>query len=171
MNRFIRDSQPPNRRVTLKWVKLVEEQQPPPTETPYPYGSGIFYIHNHSIILWLEFSFSEDAFPSHPNGYRQSGNVPVLRGQNFCRYCLCSPCVIDLPPDFLRGYCSPHPANDEKRYRLYRLFWGLLNSLGVWTDDEYLERKESRTSVYDKREIIPKCVINVSKSEAVCNVV
>ena len=106
---------------------------------------------------------SDDAFPSNPKGYRHTRDHPVLRGQNFCRYCFCSPCVIELPPDFLRGYCSPHPGNDEKRYRLYRLFWGLLNTLGVWRDDEYLQMKSSRTSVDDRREIIPKCIINVTK--------
>jgi hypothetical protein len=109
--------------------------------------------------------FSDDTFPSQPNGYRQSRDYPVIRGQNFCRYCLCSPCVIDLPPDFLGRYCSPHPANDEKRYRLYRLFWGLLNSLGVWRDDEYLQKKESRTSIDDRRETIPKCIITVSRQQ------
>ncbi len=37
-----------------------------------------------------------------------------------CRiaHCLCGPCVIALPPDFLTGACGPHPANDEKRNRL-----------------------------------------------------
>ena len=29
-------------------------------------------------------------------------------------------------------------------------------------DDEYLARKERRTAMYDKREIIPTCVITVS---------
>ena len=105
-----------------------------------------------------------DTFPSHPNGYRESRNYPVLRGRNNCPYCLCSPCVIALPPDFLRGACGPHPANDEKRYRLYTLFWRLLNTLGVWRDEEYLQRKERRTVRVDKRDIIPKCIITVSNS-------
>lgn len=30
-------------------------------------------------------------------------------------------------------------------------------------DDEYLERKARRTAIYDKREIMPKCVITVSQ--------
>ena len=113
-------------------------------------------------MYWSISNFSGDTFPSHPNGYRQSCNCPVLRGRNSCPHCLCSPCVITLPPDFLRGACGPHPANDEKRYKLYRSFWGLLNSLGVWRDEEYLQRKEQRTVRADKRDIIPKCVITVS---------
>ena len=117
-----------------------------------------------SIYLLLDCTF-----PSHPNGYRQSRNCPVLRGRNSCPYCLCSPCVIALPPDFLRGACGPHPANDEKRYRLYRSFWGLLNTLGVWRDEEYLQRKEQRTVRGDKRDIIPKCVITVSNDCTVSN--
>ena len=122
-------------------------------------------------IVWKAFSSSDDAFPSHPNGYRQSRACPVLRGQNFCPHCLCSPCVIALPPEFLRGYCSPHPANDEKRYRLYRLFWALLSTLGVWRDEEYLQMKESRTSRDDRREIIPKCIITVSRNQIKLKVV
>ena len=102
-------------------------------------------------------------FPTHPRGYRTVPHHPVLRGESHCRHCLCAPCVIALPPDFLQGSCSPHPANDEKRHRLYRLFWRLLSDLRVWCDDEYLQRKEARTSIYDKREIIPQCVIAVSK--------
>ena len=111
---------------------------------------------------------SVNTFPSHPNGYRESRNYPVLHGRNSCPYCLCSPCVITLPPDFLRGACGPHPANDEKRYRLYRAFWGLLNTLGVWRDEEYLQRKEQRTAREDKREIIPKCVIVISSNNYYC---
>ena len=73
--------------------------------------------------------------------------------------------MIALPPDFLRGSSGPHPANDEKRHRLYRLFWRLLKDLGLWRDDEYIQRKELRTTRDDKRDIIPKCVIMV----IVCN--
>ena len=32
----------------------------------------------------------------------------------------------------------------------------------MWVDDEYLARKETRTVIHDKREIIPKCVVLVS---------
>ena len=86
---------------------------------------------------------------------------PELRGQNHCPFCLCTPCVIALPPDFLKGSCDAHPANDEKRYQLYRKFWGLLSSLGVWRDPEYLQRKEMRTVRDDRRDIMPDCVLKV----------
>ena len=121
---------------------------------------------NNNIILYDTLGVT---FPSHPEGYRQSSSCPILRGRNNCPNCLCSPCVIALPPDFLRGACGPHPANDEKRYRLYKAFWKLLNTLGVFQDEEYLLRKERRTIRADKREIIPKCVITVSKDCTVSN--
>jgi len=85
-----------------------------------------------------------------PRGYRQADHIPVLQGENHCPHCLCTPCIIVLPLDFLRGSCSPHPANNEKRYRLYRLFWGVLKDLGVWTDEEYLQRKARRTARNDR---------------------
>ncbi|XP_064397775.1 uncharacterized protein LOC135344493 [Halichondria panicea] len=101
----------------------------------------------------------QEEYPHHVRGYQHNPATPVLRGIDHCIHCLCSPCVIQLPPDFLRGSCGPHPANDEKRHQLYRKFWRLLNTLRVWVDDEYLARKETKTVIHDKREIIPKCVV------------
>ena len=94
-----------------------------------------------------------------PADDRENPQYPVLRGPDHCHYCLCAPCVIQLPPDFLRGSASPHAANDEKRYRLYRFFWKLLSDVGLWCNEEYLRRKEGRTDIYDKREIMPKYVL------------
>ena len=101
-------------------------------------------------------------YPHHPRGYRHQRVYPIIRGESHCPHCFCTPCVIEMPPDFLQGSASPHPANDEKRYRLYRLFWRTLNDLGVWRDDEYLARKERRTVIHDRREIFPECIIAVS---------
>ena len=97
----------------------------------------------------------------HPRGYRKSPRYPMLRGENHCPHCLCAPCVIALPPDFLKGSCDAHPANAEKRHRLYRMFWGLLTELCFFKDPEYLRGKERRTVRDDRREILPTCVIQV----------
>ena len=97
----------------------------------------------------------------HPRGYKNSTQYPVLCGTRMCQHCLCNLCVIKMRPEFLQGFCSPHPANDEKWYRLYRLFWRMLNDLGLWKDEEYLTRKEARTVRHDKRDIMPSCVIKV----------
>ena len=70
--------------------------------------------------------------------------------------------MIALPPDFLRGSCSPHPANAEKRHMLYCKFWRLLKDMGVWRDEEYVRRKQEKTEKDDRREIIPQCIIMVS---------
>ena len=102
-----------------------------------------------------------------PRGYRFSTRVPVLRGNDHCEFCLCAPCVIQLPPDFLNGSASPHPANSEKRHMLYRKFWRLLKDRCVWQDAEYLRRKEGRTVRDDRRDIMPTCVQLVSDNEAV----
>ena len=88
--------------------------------------------------------------------------IPILRGSNHCPHCLCTPCVTTVPPDFLMGSASPHPANAEKRHRLYQKFWGTLKDLGVWRDEEYLQRKERRTARDDLRDIMPTCVTLVS---------
>ena len=83
-------------------------------------------------------------YPSHIRGYRQNSCFPILWGASNCCDCLCAPCVIQLPPDFLCGSASPHPANDEKRHRPYRLFWKLLSDVELWQDEEYLQRREGQ---------------------------
>ena len=98
-----------------------------------------------------------------PLGYRLARDAPLLRGGDFCRYCLLAPCIIVKPPEFLRGSCDPHPANAEKRHMLYRKFWRCLKALGVWRDEEYLQRKEFRTARDDKRDVMPDCVIRVGR--------
>ena len=65
------------------------------------------------------------------------------------------------PPDFFKGSCDPHPANAEKRHRIYRLFWGLLNDFCVFRDLECLRRRESQTVRVDQREILPTCILKV----------
>ena len=37
-----------------------------------------------------------------------------------------------------------------------------MKDLGVWDDEEYLQRKEARTVRDDRHDIIPKCIITVS---------
>ena len=49
-----------------------------------------------------------------PKGYSRAEDVPVLRGSNHCRHCLCSPCIVTKPSNFLRGSCDPHPANSRE---------------------------------------------------------
>ena len=95
---------------------------------------------------------------AHPRGYKRCPRCPVLRGEN---HCLCTLCVIALPPEFLKGSCDPHLANAEKRHRLYHLFCRMLSDICVWRDPEYLQRKEERTVRDDRRDIHPPCVIQV----------
>ena len=97
-----------------------------------------------------------------PRGYSRAEDVPLLRGPHHCKYCLCAPCIILQPPVFLRGSCDPHPANSEKRHMLYKKFWRCLSTLGVWKDEGYLQHKETRTAREDKRDIMPKCIVEVS---------
>lgn len=97
-----------------------------------------------------------------PLGYRELSSAPRLRGPNHCQHCLCAPCIVQHPPNFLRGQCDPHPASAEKRHNLYRKFWRTLKDLQVWMDEEYLTRKELRTVRDDRRDIMPDCVVKVT---------
>ena len=78
---------------------------------------------------------------NNPRGYKNAQHVSVLHGLNACGECLCAPCVIAAPPSYLKGSCGPHPANDNKRWELYKKFWGTLKDLGVWKAEEYLQKK------------------------------
>ena len=125
-------------------------------------------------ILYSINSICDDnagTYPHHPRGYWNQTLVPLLRGNNHCPDCLCNPCVIANPPDFLRGSCSPHPANDGKRYRLYRFFWSLLRDLGIWSDKKYLQRKQEHTVRDDHRDIMLKCIIKVIHSAFIFSII
>ena len=131
VNQAIASNYSPHWTVNVTWSHAPAGDEPEPidqsqyegiqTTCNILYRYKQFYCHNVSV----------ERFRNHPRGYRQNPHFSVLRGQNFCPYCLCSPCVIALPPDFLRRSSSQHPANDEKRNRLYRLFLEIAERL--WT--------------------------------------
>ena len=104
------------------------------------------------------------SYPNHPRGYRENPKCPVLHGKDHCPHCLCAPCVIAHPPEFLRGACGVHPANEGKRDRLYSMYWKVLSDLELWSDDEYLARKKKKKGKDTIRDIIPECIITVSLS-------
>ena len=102
---------------------------------------------------------------AHPRGWRRFEQPPMFRGPDHCPHCLCSPCVVVLRPDYLRGRCGPHPANDEKRHRLYKKFWRSLEDLGLWLDEDYRQLKSAQALRDDVREIMPECVQMVRQEE------
>ena len=89
----------------------------------------------------------------------------MFRGPDHCPQCRCSPCVVVLRPDYLRGRCGPHPENDEKHHRLHKEFWHSLEDLGLWRDEDYQRLKSARALRDDVREIMPECVIMVRQEE------
>ena len=99
-----------------------------------------------------------------PRGYTSEAPWPQLTGDDGlggCPHCLCNPCVVSMPPDFLAGRGPPHLRNVEKRYTLYRKFWRMFTDLKLWGHPVYLTKKQAITSLIDQREIIPKCVVKV----------
>ncbi len=53
-------------------------------------------------------------------------------------------------------------GNMVKRHKLYRKFWTLLGNLGVWNHPLYMAYKITKTSVHDRRDVMPDCVLRVS---------
>lgn len=89
---------------------------------------------------------------------------PQLREEPYCPHCLMGPCVIEMPPDFLVGNADANPGNLRKRFALNRKFWSLLQALGLWHDDTYLQRKRAITHQDDSRELLPLCVVTVRQT-------
>ena len=99
-----------------------------------------------------------------PLGYPGNRPFPVFGdgGDSSCPHCLCTPCIIQQPPEFLVGSSAPYEGNSVYRFRLYRRFWRLFQNIGLWRHEVYLRRKEIRTAREDPREILPLCVVKVS---------
>ena len=177
LKRHIQETKPDNYQLVLRWEQILVESSNEAAESQQGKFSAVekttrenyfyipLFIGTHSVV---HHNMTHTVLTNnrHPYGYKRSDDRPELRGEDYCQHCLCSPCLVTSPPDYLRGRCNAHPANNEKRHRLYRLFWKTLRDVGVWKDEEYLLRKETRTSRYDKREIIPSCIIEVKKNNS-----
>ena len=68
-----------------------------------------------------------------------------------------SVCTLPVWLHFLPSFSKGLVVYTQQMTRRDRLYWKTLSELGVWCDEEYLQRKASRTSTYDRQEIIPKC--------------
>ncbi len=114
---------------------------------------------SHSKVRTYQICFNNhiklvENFSGHPRGYRQRSQFSVawITANIACAHRVSLSCI--------QTSCEGLVALIlQKRHRLYRMFWRLLSDLRVWVDDEYLERKEHRTVIQDRREITPKCVI------------
>ena len=160
LNSFIRSRQqlPRGFNVEISWERVVSQEE---IDLEVQQGKCVYAavtLNGDLLFKFLAMAPVRDV----PRGYARLVDVPILRGPNHCPKCFCAPCMIQRPPDFLRGSCDPHPANAEKRHLLYKKFWRCLNTLGVWRDEEYLYRKEARTARDDRRDIIPDCILAVS---------
>lgn len=104
-----------------------------------------------------------------PSGYDNS-EPPVLDGEGACPHCHLAPCVVARPPSWLRGSASANLGNISKRFTRYSKFWTLLGQLGVWSHPLYLEYKQTKTAIHDKREVMPDCVLRVSHNLKLTNI-
>ena len=148
---FVKTNQPDGYDVQVN----CEAQGPPPKK---PCSGLLTAVAISMTVVHVRFTIGV------PRGYTVDNPFPHLvpdKTDNGCPHCLCEPCVVSLPPDFLRGSGCPHLRNTEKQFTLYRKFRGLLQDLKVWQHPVYLERKVSRLLLSDNREIMPKCIVQV----------
>ncbi len=92
-----------------------------------------------------------------PGGYSEGDPSPVMDGNDPCPFCHLSPCVLTRPPNWLTGSAAANMGNIVKRYKLYKKFWTLLGNLGVWNHPLYMAYKITKTSVHDRRDVMPDC--------------
>ncbi len=76
-------------------------------------------------------------------------------------------CVRARPPSWLTGNAAPNLGNMVKRFKSYRKYWKLVGYLGVWHYPLYLAYKATKTTVHNKRDVIPECVLRVSSKNNV----
>ena len=79
-----------------------------------------------------------------PQGYTSEVPWPQLTGDGSDGgrpHCLCNPCVISMPLDFLVGHGPPHLRNAEERYTLYRKFWQMFTNMRLRSYPMYLSKK------------------------------
>ena len=141
-------------------LQCTMEDQPPPKRPRICMHPGLL----ESVLMCDIVSSMYAESVEVTRGYSSEAPKPQLTGDDGlggCPHCLCDPCVISLPPDFLVGRGSPHLRNVEKRYTLYRKFWRMFTDMKLWGHPVYLRRKQAITSLLDQREILPKCVVKV----------
>ena len=141
----------------------VDDQPPPKRRCTYMRPEGVL----ESVYMFNSYCISSMCAESVgvPRGYTSEAPRPQLTdddGLGGCPHCLCNPCVVSLPSDFLVGRGPPHLRNVEKRYTLYRKLWRMFTDMRLWGHPVYLSRKQAITSILDQREILPKCVVKVT---------
>ena len=150
IRRTARDCRGFHVQVQFLHVPRVVPLQPPAASSNQPgiissvYG-GAFNILSMPITI-IETSRQVVGQPNSglvpPKGY--TDGFPSVGGDEQktpCPHCFCSPCVVQMPPDFLTGSSAPHLQNREKRYKLYRKFWRLMEHLGIWSHVPYKRKK------------------------------
>ena len=140
VNKVLKECKPPGFDVSVRWEEGVQDDEAGPS---------------------TQRKRKRPTSASAPKGY-DGTQFPVLDGDDRCIHCLCTPCIVSMPPDFLVGSSVPHLRNNTKRFKLYKKFWGLLKDIGLWSHPEYVARKVRRTAVDDQREMIPHCIVKVS---------
>ncbi len=89
-------------------------------------------------------------------------DAPIHWGANYCLSCLCSPCILVKPPDFLRGSRDPHPVPMQRRGTCsIHKFWGastllVYGGLGnIWGG-----KRQGKWGIDDRRGVMPDCIID-----------
>lgn len=97
-------------------------------------------------------------------GYRIMPSPDALQ----CQFCLCRPCVIDESNRqswWKTQSDEPTVESSYLRKKAYYKFYTMLYHRGLWSNEQYLERKKAAGhQLRFKREIMPECVLNLVRS-------
>ncbi|CAC5400046.1 unnamed protein product [Mytilus coruscus] len=109
-------------------------------------------------------SIGQDGGDRDPNHGDNNGNEK-------CPFCLVAPCVAvsnESAPWIGEGQ-PPSAENSGVRKEIYKRFWKIMDNLGVWYTEDYLDRKKNigggEWIVYHRREIMPDCVLDLVRSK------
>ncbi|CAC5406684.1 PLXNA [Mytilus coruscus] len=109
---------------------------------------------------------------SESNEHSENYHIEQDQESPECPYCLCRPCITDEQNRQLwweNENCAPHERNSFLRKNKFIRFWTNLFHRGVWNDQRYVRRKRDalkrdrprRKYTYHRRDLIPKCVLEL----------
>ena len=97
----------PSCHISLEWNAAQETHGAREgCQVPTEQGKGV--CHMIIMLFVAQCTHSPGAIKDHH---------PVLQGDGHCQHCFCAPCVINLPPDFLKGLCNPNRLQLSRNLR------------------------------------------------------
>ncbi|CAC5388302.1 unnamed protein product [Mytilus coruscus] len=150
------------------WKDVIAEVKDVPLKRKRKYETARCSFQQLCVSTTIEGEMQQEISASGGGVNEPQGTVG---NQGKCPFCLVGPCVIisNSSAPWIGPGQLPSPENSGIRKEIYKRFWKIVDNLGVWYTEEYLDRKKNigggEWVVYHRREIMPKCVLDLARSK------